>query len=60
MNAVVVTYRDSDYPNYDRIEVPLLFSLTDDGKREYDVEEMQDILNSQIKSIIEHDERHYQ
>lgn len=57
MNAVV-TYRDSDYLNYDRIEVPLLFSLTDDGKREYDVEEMQDILNSQIKSIIEHEKNY--
>ena len=37
---------------------PYLFSLTDEGKRVYDVELMHDILKDHIESIVEH-EKHY-
>ncbi len=56
----IITHKVSDYTHNDRVEIPVVFSLTDDGKRVYNVEVMQNIFDEMIKSIIEHDERHYQ
>lgn len=54
----IITHKVSDYTYNDRIEIPVIFSLTDDGKRIYDVELMQDIFDEMIESIKEH-EKHY-
>ena len=51
----IITHKVSDYTYNDRVEIPVIFSLTDDGKRVYDVELMQDIFDEMIKSIIEHE-----
>ena len=40
------------------IQIPVLFYLTDEGKRVYDTETMKRILKEQIESIEEH-EKHY-
>jgi hypothetical protein len=37
------------------MEIPVIFKLTDEGKRVYDVETMQEILNKMLESIIEHE-----
>jgi len=58
MKQTILTHKDSDYPYNDRIEVPVIFHLTDDGKRVYDVELMHEILRDHIESITEH-EKHY-
>ena len=55
MKQTILTHKDSDYPYNDRIEIPVIFNLTDDGKRVYDVELMQDIFDEMIRSIIEHE-----
>ena len=56
MNQQAITiHKVSDYTYNDRVEIPVIFSLTDDGKRVYDVELMQDIFDEMIKSIIEHE-----
>ena len=51
----IITHKVSDYTYNDRIEIPVIFSLTDDGKRVYNVETMQDIFDEMIKSIKEHE-----
>lgn len=53
----IITHKVSDYTYNDRIEIPIVFSLTDDGKRVYNVETMQDIFNEMIESIIEHENK---
>ena len=56
MNQQTISiHKVSDYTYNDRVEIPVIFSLTDDGKRVYDVELMQDIFDEMIKSIIEHE-----
>ena len=54
----IITHKVSDYTYNDRIEIPIVFSLTDDGKRVYNVETMQDIFNEMIESIIEHENKY--
>ena len=44
MRHTIQIHKDNDYPQHDKILVPVLFSLTDEGKRVYDVELMHDIL----------------
>tara|TARA_B100000497_G_C7497134_1_gene303838 strand:+ start:211 stop:390 length:180 start_codon:yes stop_codon:yes gene_type:complete len=58
MQKVIQVYLDSDYETYDHIQIPVLFYLTDEGKRVYDTETMKTILKDQISSIEEH-EKHY-
>jgi hypothetical protein len=58
MRHTIQIHKDNDYPQHDKILVPVLFSLTDDGKRVYDTELMHDILKDHIESIVEH-EKHY-
>lgn len=48
-------HKDNDYPHHDKILIPVLFSLTDEGKRVYDVELMHEILRDYIEGIIEHE-----
>ena len=55
MKQTILTHKDSDYPYNDRIEVPVIFKLTDDGKRVYDVETMQEMFDKMINLIIEHE-----
>lgn len=55
MKQTILTHKDSDYPYNDRIEVPVIFHLTDDGKRVYDVEEMMSICEQMIIKIKEHE-----
>ena len=43
------------YENHDKIELPVLFTLTDDGKRLYDRETMNDYLQDILNSIEEHE-----
>jgi len=58
MRHTIQIHKDNDHPQHDKILVPVLFSLTDEGKRVYDVELMHDILKDHIESIVEH-EKHY-
>ena len=58
MRHTIQVYLDADYETYDHIQIPVLFYLTDEGKRVYDVELMHDILKDHIESIVEH-EKHY-
>ena len=55
MKQTILTHKDSDYPYNDRMEIPVIFNLTDDGKRVYDVELMQEIFDQMINSIIDHE-----
>lgn len=56
MNQQAITiHKVSDYAYNDRVEIPVIFSLTDDGKRVYDVELMQEIFDQMINSIIDHE-----
>ena len=48
-------HKDNDYPHHEKILNPVLFSLTDEGKRVYDVELMHEILRDYIEGIIEHE-----
>tara|TARA_B100001093_G_scaffold347651_1_gene332267 strand:- start:15081 stop:15263 length:183 start_codon:yes stop_codon:yes gene_type:complete len=48
-------HKDNDYPHHDKILIPVLFSLTDEGERVYDVELMHEILRDYIEGIIEHE-----
>ena len=54
----IITHKVSDYTYNDRIEIPVIFSLTDDGKRVYNVETMQDIFDEMIESITEHEKNY--
>ena len=54
----IITHKVSDYTYNDRIEIPVIFSLTDDGKRIYDVELMQDIFDEMMESIKEHEKNY--
>jgi len=60
----IITHKVSDYTYNDRIEIPVIFSLIDDGKVVYNVETMQDIFDEMIKSLKEHEknyhEKHYE
>lgn len=56
MKQTILTHKDSDYPYNDRIEIPVIFSLTDDGDRVYDLETMQKIFDEMINSIMDHEE----
>ena len=55
MRHTIQIHQDSDYPSHDKIQIPVLFSLTDDGKRVYDEELMHDMLKDHIDSIIKHE-----
>ena len=55
MKQTILTHKDSSYPYNDRMEIPVIFKLTDEGKRVYDVETMQEVFNKMIESIIEHE-----
>ena len=55
MKQTILTHKDSDYPYNDRMEIPVIFNLTDDGKRVYDLELMQEIFDQMINSIIDHE-----
>lgn len=55
MKQTILTYKDSDYPYNDRIEIPVIFNLTDEGVRVYDLETMQEIFNNMINSIMDHE-----
>ena len=58
MRHTIQIHKDNDYPQHDKILVPVLFYLTDEGKRVYDTETMNKILKEQIEGIVEH-EKHY-
>ena len=58
MQKTIQVYLDADYETYDHIQIPVLFYLTDEGKRVYDTETMNKILKDHIESIVEH-EKHY-
>ena len=49
---------EDNYESYDKIEIPVLFYLTDEGKRVYDSETMKEILSNHIESIIEHEKNY--
>ena len=55
MKHTIQIHKDNDYPQHDKILVPVLFSLTVVGERVYDTELMHDILKDHIESIIEHE-----
>ena len=55
MKQTILTHKDSDYPYNDRIEVPVIFKLTPDGKRVYDVEQMMSLCEQMIIKIKEHE-----
>ena len=59
MRHIIQIHQDNDYISHDKIQIPVLFSLTDDGKRVYDEELMHDMLKDHIDSIIKH-ERNYE
>jgi len=56
MKQTILTHKDSDYPCNDRIEIPVIFNLTDEGVRVYDLETMQKIFDEMINSIMDHEE----
>jgi len=58
MRHTIQIHKDNDYPHHDKIEVPVLFSLTDEGERLYDTELMHDILKDHIESIVEHEKNY--
>lgn len=58
MQKTIQVYLDSDYETYDHIQIPVLFYLTDEGKRVYDTETMKTILKDQISSIEEHEKNY--
>ena len=58
MQKTIQVYLDSDYDTYDHIQIPVLFYLTDEGKRVYDTETMKTILKDQISSIEEHEKNY--
>ena len=58
MQKTIQVYLDADYETYDHIQIPVLFYLTDEGKRVYDTETMNKILKEQTEGIVEH-EKHY-
>ena len=60
MKQTILTHKDSDYPYNDRIEIPVIFSLTDDGVRVYDFETMQKIFDKMINSIMDHEKVYQQ
>tara|TARA_B000000441_G_scaffold61949_1_gene41581 strand:+ start:397 stop:600 length:204 start_codon:yes stop_codon:yes gene_type:complete len=51
----IQTHRVSGYHFNDRIDIPVIFRLTDDGKRVYDVEAMQEMFDKMINLIIKHE-----
>ena len=51
----ISVHKVSSYPYNDKMEIPVIFKLTNEGKRVYDVETMQVILNKMIQSIIDHE-----
>ena len=55
MRHTIQIHKDNDYPQHDKILIPVLFSLTDDGKRVYDEELMHDILKDHIEAIEKHE-----
>jgi len=56
---VTQCHKVSGYDYHDKIEVPVIFKLTPDGKRRYDVEEMMSLCEQMIIQIKEH-EKNYQ
>jgi len=48
-------HKVSDYTYNDRIEIPVIFKLTEDGVRVYDLETMQKIFDEMINSIMDHE-----
>lgn len=51
-------HKVSSYPYNDRMEIPVIFKLTREGKRVYDVETMQEIFNKMVNLIIEHEKNY--
>ena len=58
MEKVIQVYLDSDYETYDHIQIPVLFYLTDEGQKVFDVKTMSTILKKQIDSIIVHEKNY--
>ena len=54
----IITHKVSDYTYNDRIEIPVIFILTDNGERVYDVEMMQEIFDDMIESITEQEKNY--
>ena len=51
----ISVHKVSSNPYNDKMEIPVIFKLTREGKRVYDVETMQVILNKMIQSLIDHE-----
>jgi hypothetical protein len=60
MKQTILTHKDSDHPYNDRIEIPVIFNLTEDGVRVYDLETMQKIFDKMINSIMDHEKVYQQ
>lgn len=56
---VAQCYKVQGYENHDKIEIPVIFSLTEECGRVYDRESMEEYLHDILNSIEEH-EKHYQ
>ena len=59
MRHTIQIHKDNDYPQHDKILVPVLFSLTKGCERVYDRETMTDYLEDILNGIEEH-EKHYE
>ena len=55
MKQTILTHKDSDYPYNDRMEIPVIFNLDNEGVRIYDLEKMQKIFEEMINSIMDHE-----
>jgi len=55
----VVTHKVDGYECADKIELPVLFGLTEGGKRLYDRETMTDYLNDILDNLDRHEELYH-
>ena len=55
----VVTHKVVGYDYADKIELPVLFSLTEEGGRAYDRETMTDYLDDIIDNLERHEELYH-
>ena len=60
MNKFIVNqyHQVKGYDFNDKIEVPVIFKLTHDGKRVYDVEQMMSLCEQMIIQIKEHEKNY--
>jgi len=56
---VNLTHKIQGYENHDKIEIPIIYTCTDEGKRVYDREVMMNYLEDVIINIIEHEKKYY-